>query len=554
MSLSHADEPPVADDKYKSLIKQLGDSNFRQREQASEQLKKIGAPARAALIEATRSTDAEVVLRAKEILASIKWVGSKDDSPEAAQLLENYEQLQNDERIAVVAKLGGIKSGAGVKPLIRLALYEENENVAFAAAENLIRFGDEAAAAATVLSTTLPKTSAALRLLAWAQKQSKPADAAATLEKAIALEKTRLERSTSDSPNEERFLTAMLLEKAACHRAAGQKDACEKCLQKLTYAPETEDGALAYFDLLLNSKFPEKVVTTFDKLKPEVQENCTVLYLYATALAATNDAKGAEKAVQRALDCSGDNAEKHFQAVAFLAERDCDTWAVQELEAVLKCEPAPALKFSAYGYLAALADRRKQFLLAAEHYEKALKIWEEGGIRGMVVGMTKDTLKDTIRVLRMLDEYEKNGTTTGLLEALREHTKRSPDPYAESIKYKLLKAQGLADEASACIKASQDFIEKKFQDDPNNAQYYNGTAWLMLRTGQDLKKAEQLAEKAVSISPYNQSALDTLAEIYFCQGQVVKAIEVEKLALKVNPADPWLESQLKRFQTEKPPK
>ncbi len=58
--------------KVESLVKQLGAESFKEREAATEELKKIGKPAVPALKEALKSEDAEVRSRAEQILKGIK--------------------------------------------------------------------------------------------------------------------------------------------------------------------------------------------------------------------------------------------------------------------------------------------------------------------------------------------------------------------------------------------------------------------------------------------------------------------------------------------------
>lgn len=58
--------------KIEHLVKQLGHEDFQKREQAMEELVKIGEPALKALKEAAKSDDPEVVWRAKEAIKRIK--------------------------------------------------------------------------------------------------------------------------------------------------------------------------------------------------------------------------------------------------------------------------------------------------------------------------------------------------------------------------------------------------------------------------------------------------------------------------------------------------
>src|SRR5688500_14303534 len=68
-----ADDPPHAasTDEIKLLIAKLGDASFAVREAATTRLAKMDVSIRPALVEAVKSRDAEVRLRARRILAIV---------------------------------------------------------------------------------------------------------------------------------------------------------------------------------------------------------------------------------------------------------------------------------------------------------------------------------------------------------------------------------------------------------------------------------------------------------------------------------------------------
>jgi HEAT repeat protein len=90
-------KPGLAEE-IKTLIRQLGDDNFKTRENASQRLQELGRPAIPALREAARDPDAEVRQRATRIIEAVQTSLSylleslKDSNPamrrEAAQGLE----------------------------------------------------------------------------------------------------------------------------------------------------------------------------------------------------------------------------------------------------------------------------------------------------------------------------------------------------------------------------------------------------------------------------------------------------------------------------------
>lgn len=91
---------------------------------------------------------------------------------------------------------------------------------------------------------------------------------------------------------------------------------------------------------------------------------------------------------------------------------------------------------------------------------------------------------------------------------------------------------------------------------PKNANAWNTLAW-MYATSKDPRfrdpgKALEYAQKAVSLSKAKDFAsLDTLAEAYFVNGELDKAIETEEAALKLSPGHALLLKNLENYRNAK---
>jgi tetratricopeptide (TPR) repeat protein len=109
-------------------VEELGDDSFAVREAASRKLHAAGARAEPALLKALDSKDAEVVKRAKAILAQFKWGIYPDTPPRVAELIGSYRSAARSERRAVVRKL--LDAGPdGHKALAKIALAEDDAQV-----------------------------------------------------------------------------------------------------------------------------------------------------------------------------------------------------------------------------------------------------------------------------------------------------------------------------------------------------------------------------------------------------------------------------------------
>ncbi len=118
---------------------------------------------------------------------------------------------------------------------------------------------------------------------------------------------------------------------------------------------------------------------------------------------------------------------------------------------------------------------------------------------------------------------------------------------------KLMQLAGILFEIEEYARAIQVF-EKSLQLEPDNAEALNGLAWLFATSKdpyyRNPERALVLARKAVELdaSPH---ILDTLAESYFVNGQIQKAIELEEKVLELVGSGAMrtiFEEQLKKFR------
>ncbi len=91
--------------------------------------------------------------------------------------------------------------------------------------------------------------------------------------------------------------------------------------------------------------------------------------------------------------------------------------------------------------------------------------------------------------------------------------------------------------------------------DGKNSDAYNNAAYLLVRTencdADDLKEAEHFASSARKLDPKNPEYMDTLAEVFFKQGNTKMAQSLIEEALKISPEKDALKNQLRRFQSDR---
>jgi tetratricopeptide (TPR) repeat protein len=108
-------------------IRQLGDNRFTEREDASKKLWAAGLAAEAALTEALKSDDVEVVRRARDILDKFKWGIYPDTPAEIVALIQAYGSADANGRADIVQKL--LRGGPdGLRAVLKMAKAEPDPN------------------------------------------------------------------------------------------------------------------------------------------------------------------------------------------------------------------------------------------------------------------------------------------------------------------------------------------------------------------------------------------------------------------------------------------
>jgi uncharacterized Ntn-hydrolase superfamily protein len=82
-----------------------------------------------------------------------------------------------------------------------------------------------------------------------------------------------------------------------------------------------------------------------------------------------------------------------------------------------------------------------------------------------------------------------------------------------------------------------------------DASTLNGLAWICATNNVHLEEALKAAERAAALEPKSAEILDTLAEVYYRNGNAAKAVEVETQALSYSPDDQYLKNQINRFKS-----
>lgn len=86
------------------------------------------------------------------------------------------------------------------------------------------------------------------------------------------------------------------------------------------------------------------------------------------------------------------------------------------------------------------------------------------------------------------------------------------------------------------------------RDYGSSPELRNGLAWTMVNCNRDLDEALAHATRAVEVAPKAAGYIDTLAEIHFRKQDRKKALELMKKCAELEPANPYYQKQLERFE------
>ncbi len=93
-----------------------------------------------------------------------------------------------------------------------------------------------------------------------------------------------------------------------------------------------------------------------------------------------------------------------------------------------------------------------------------------------------------------------------------------------------------------------DVLGRVMRLEAKDAGMLNSLAWFTAINDVYLDQALEAARLAVELEPENANIYDTLAEVYFRQGDVEQAIAAGTRALELSPDDDYLMEQLARFR------
>ncbi len=111
-----------------------------------------------------------------------------------------------------------------------------------------------------------------------------------------------------------------------------------------------------------------------------------------------------------------------------------------------------------------------------------------------------------------------------------------------------LEAAGHPELADRLFDRSYEIMEESCRLFAHSARVRNDLAWMSARCNRRLDEALQLAQEAIEFSPRTASYIDTLGEVHFRRGEIVKATACAERCLELEPGNAGYQQQLDRFR------
>jgi tetratricopeptide (TPR) repeat protein len=538
----------------RSAVSALASGDPAKRDEAAKALIRMGAEARRAVFEASRSEDPELRARAAELLLKLPWI-VPDDSPEVRRLLVGYGQLDVEKRKEAVEALSKLVQH-GHDALLRLIVEDPSDDVKWAIVADVrqtfreevlagyrkleIAEGESAPVLAAAGHAWLPKDvekGAKLLKQALARDREHPTNDAGEVEAAferlqnLALLAGRYDevadllrqRAVRGATDEEGEPSMAVLNLFAAHARFGPLSGFENDLQ--TYQAQLSDPRVMFAvgkvyercgqEMLAAAIYRSAFLVDLVSIKDRRSQGDFLLRQgwldLAEAQLTTIFDLAAEHSQQPGGSPEIENANAHFRLAQVAAARGGDDFA------------------------------------AAEHMRQAMELHYRAG--GQLRGATELQLRQDINwhYLRAAKAKGDNAEVQSRLEALLTGEPLINPDIANDV-VPMLREMGRADEAKRTFDQVYETLQKNWNEWPGHPMPKNNLAWLCARCGERKEEALKLAQEATRAMPDNAAFVDTLAEANYQLGRYAEAARLEAKVMAARPNDRFLRAQFERFE------
>lgn len=579
-------------------IEQLGDDRYAVRRTASQRLLEAGFDAMEPLQRAASGADPQIAQAAQYLLLQLKPQWTVDSDPPAVrELFRMYGGQPLARREALLQQLitqpqFRTEEVGAPAVLARIARLEPEESLSLLAALLLIESPPPSAegkqALAESIDTTLADCDrAACRLLqlyhAWLRDGTLSITSWQDWMAAHPMES--IAPRTAEALQVHQRLARWCGERLM---SVDRKQDAAEFLQKAMPSIDAKPAIiLEWARWAIDQRLPEMTLSLAERLPEAARSDPELGYLIAESLVATGRQQEGEERAKQLLERPGaasaapDLLERHAIATKLL-ERRRNAWALAEYERIAE-QLDPLIPF----HLGPLRSY-SSLLMESERWSDGEKLWEPIAQRlrteplyAAQIDRSPEKERDTSSSLsnRFLGNYwyfrakaAKDAPTRqqATIEAWKSL------PYDTDVLIELAKwsregegrsgqqpteqeVRGALEAAATKLRNRRQKVEQDLRNAGEDRRFYllldradacNQLAWLLANTGGDLQEALASAKQATADRPKTAAFADTLAAVYWAQGNRPEAISWQKKAIELEPTGIGYRKTLERYQSQ----
>ena len=565
------------------LVQQLGDKQFLVRQAAQEELCRIGPDAFDALITAQDSNDIEISSRAEYVLQLIRIQWSQgNDGPLVAQILHDYDQLPEADRLDKMQQLAMLPANQGVGPLCRLVRFEHLPRLSKQAA--MLVMGQpnptatQWATRSKVIDAILAKCSrpGAQWLRAYVKFQTDPAAAQQDWAKLVADEMALFDSGANLAQAADEFEVQRRLADTLA-RQFGGRDLSQGMMRKLVErAPSDREYVRDMVDWFVAAQAWEMIEETAKRFESVFHGDAVLMESLAQAQRKLGRTAEADKLSDQAAELIKGDAGVHRDAGQKFVRRGLFDAAEREYRLAIAGAPQETeTAIHSQFELGELLHDQERELEAA----KVLQVLIDAADNNEELRKELKTMPLALDPRARLPyyyacHYQSHNQLSKANTYLDQAIKQDPLDADVLIGLYQTSADDPARRAKAMelIHSADENFRDKLKEQPSDDETYNEDAWLIGNTEGDYELAVQYSKRSIDLlkqryDMYRQTAPfidlsdedidrseggldDTLAHCYAGKKDFESAVKYQRLAMEKDPHSLAIRRALADFEAK----
>lgn len=576
---SAAAERQTLDRQVAELIEQLGAADFSERERAQAELSRLGLEAFDALIEAKKSDDIEIQLRANYLVRSMSVRWYVDGDPvEAIRILKGYGDQSTADRRNRMERLSRLDNQQGVVPLCRLMRFEEKPELSKRAALLVMNIeqpkeeADREALAKKIVETVgTSRRSAANWLRTYAKTMTDAEGTLADWQTLIKAEQETLARQP-DQTNREVVRDLFRWNVSLLQRLNRNDEAVAVIRQTIALLDGSAEQVTEIVDWLVEREAWPAVQEVADRFPGSFNDSPLLLYRLAETQLKSGNKELADQTAQRALELKPEALDEHMLVGYRLQERGLFDWAEREYRKVLEtAQPGSRTDFRTRFWLSEMLHDLDQEKNAADTLQPLVDLMdrdESAKAQAVNSGRDPEAIYARMRFFRGRQANEEKRHDEARKEYLKALEYDPTDADVLISLYRMPNNQEQANEIKEKIEQATEIYRKEIEEFseslegtnvPQEKAIYgaqvamscNQFAWLVSNTFGDFDEAVRASHRSIELRPENNAGyLDTLGRCYYAKGDLVNAVKYQSQAAKLDPHTRAIQRQLEQFKKE----